>query len=151
MDDEIEILKNTQSQTQTSIEELQQLSKDMKEQLILLGQNTNDQYLHNLEAQRLNQIGLLKKSQELLQIAMRSRQEQIKLQQELLDWAELDRMRQQASQISGKEAKQESWQKMTVLEMRAAELAFQMHELNHELQNSLAKKSAQNEAGIRKG
>ena len=123
----------------------------MKEQLILLGQNTNDQYLHNLEAQRLNQISLLEKSQELLQIAMRSRQEQIKLQQELLDWAELDRMRQQASQMSGKEVKQESWQKMTTLEMRAAELAFQMHELNHELQNSLAKKSANNEAGLHKG
>lgn len=145
LDDEIEILKKTQIQTEQSILELKQLSKDMKEQLILLGQDTNDQYLQGLESQRMNQIRLLEKSQELLQIAMRSRQEQIKLQQELLDWAELDRMRQQASQISGQDSKQQSWQKMTALEMRAAELAFQMHELNHELHNSLAKKVAQNE------
>lgn len=145
LDDEIEALKKSQAQTQQSITDLKQLAKEMKEKLILLGQDTNDQYLQNLETQRLNQIRLLEESQNLLQIAIRSRQEQIKLQQELLDWAELDRMRQQASQISGQEAKQQSWQKMTELEMRSAELAFQMQELNRELHNSLITQSANNE------
>jgi hypothetical protein len=74
-----------------------------------------------------------------------SQQEQLKLQEELLNWAELDRLRQQASQISGNESKRESWQKMTTLELRAAELAFQMHDLNQKLRNTLALRSAENE------
>lgn len=147
LDDEIESLKQIQLKTQQSIQELTQLSKDMKEQLILLGQNTNDRYLQDLESQRMNQARLLDEAENLLQIAIRSRHDQIKLQQELLDWAELDRLRQHASQISGQEAKQHSWQKMTELEMRAAELAFKMHELNQEICSSLAKKSAEHEVG----
>lgn len=145
LNDEIIALKQNQIETQQSIQKMQALSRDMKEQLILLGQNTMDPYLRDLEIQIITQIRLLEQSQNLLQMSTESQQEQLKLQEELLNWAELDRLRQQASQISGNESKRESWQKMTTLELRAAELAFQMHDLNQKLRNTLALRSAENE------
>jgi hypothetical protein len=145
LNDEITALKQNQIETQQSIQKMQKLCRDMKEQLILLGQNTMDPYLRDLESQITTQLRLLEQSQNLLQMSTESQQEQLKLQEELLNWAELDRLRQQASQISGNESKRESWQKMTTLELRAAELAFQMHDLNQKLRNTLALRSAENE------
>ena len=145
LNDEITVLKQNQIETQRSIQKMQKLSRDMKEQLILLGQNTMDPYLRDLESQITTQIRLLEQSQNLLQMSTKSQQEQLKLQEELLKWAELDRLRQQASQISGYESKRESWQKMTTIELQAAELAFQMHDLNQKLRNTLAQRSAENE------
>jgi hypothetical protein len=145
LNDEITVLKQNQIETQHSIQKIQKISRDMKEQLILLGQNTMDPYLRDLESQRTTQLRLLEQSQHLLQMSKKSQQEQLKLQEELLMWAELDRLRQQASQISGNESKRESWQKMTTLELQAAELAFQMHDLNQQLRNTLAHRSAENE------
>jgi chromosome segregation ATPase len=145
LNDEITALKQNQIETQQSIQKMQKLCRDMKEQLILLGQNTMDPYLRDLESQITTQLRLLEQSQNLLQMSTESQQEQLKLQEELLKWAELDRLRQQASQISGEESKRDSWQKMTTLELQAAELAFQMHDLNQKLRNTLSLRSAENE------
>ena len=132
---ELETMRNTAVQSSKNIADLAQ---KLKEKLILMGQNTNDRTLADLENQHLLQQRLIQEATDAMTQVENQRQKCLHLRQELFDWVELDWMKQQASQLTGFQRSEKLWAQAAEMELIAHDLNIQLSGVHGELGHALA-------------
>ena len=132
---ELESMRHTATQSSKSIADLAQ---KLKEKLILMGQNTNDTTLADLENQYLLQQRLIKEATNAMAQVESKRQRCLGLRQELFNWVELDWMKQKANQITGTHTSERMWAQTAEMELIAHDLNVLLSGVHGELGNALA-------------
>ncbi len=139
---ELEQMRNTAIQTSNNIASLAQ---KLKEKLILMGQDTNDETLSDLDNQYLLQQRLITEAEAAIQSVENKRQQCLRLRQELFNWVELDWMKQEASQFSSQRSSEKLWKQATEMELIAHDLNIQLSGVHGELGQALATWQTRNE------
>ena len=145
LEKEIADLKHNKENAQRTCQKIDQLAQTLKEKLILLGQNTNDPNLIQLETHKLNQIRLIEQSDELLSINQQKLHKLEKLRQEVIQWAELDWLKRQANELAGSNIRTQTIEKLTHLEMQAYDIQMEISQVHQELKTAIAEWNVQHE------
>ncbi len=139
---ELEHMRNTAIQTSKSIASLAQ---KLKEKLILMGQDTNDETLSDLDNQYILQQRLIVEAESAIHSVENQRQQCLRLRQELFDWVELDWIKQEASQFSGQQHSEKLWRQAAEMELIAHDLNTKLSGVHGELGHALATWQTRNE------
>lgn len=131
-------LERLQQETTLSAQNIQNLANRLKEKLILMGESTNDPVLSDLENQHLRQRNLIQQSKDTMLAIEDRRQHCLRVRQDLFDWVELDWLKRQANQITGREQRNEVWQKAVDMELLAHDLQSEVSGIQGELGRALA-------------
>ena len=131
-------LEQLQQEATLSAQNIQNLANRLKEKLILMGESTNDPVLSDLENQHLRQRNLIQQSKDTMLAIEDRRQHCLRVRQDLFDWVELDWLKRQANQITGREQRNEVWQKAVDMELLAHDLQTEVSGIQGELGRALA-------------
>ena len=131
-------LEVLQQEATLSAQNIQNLANRLKEKLILMGESTNDPVLSDLENQHLRQCNLIQQSKDTMLAIEDRRQHCLRVRQDLFDWVELDWLKRQANQITGREQRNEIWQKAVDMELLAHDLQTEVSGIQGELGRALA-------------
>ena len=133
LDSDILRLTNTKQQARSIQQQVESLTRQLKEKLVLLGESTSDQQIMELEVAQITQEKIISKAEQLLTECQRQRQQQERTRTEIIQRLELHVLRQKATKITGTTAVSEQLTLLTDLEMQATSLSTEMSQVQGEL------------------
>lgn len=131
-------LENMRDTAKTTSKNIAELANKLKEKLILMGQNTDDPTLADLDNQYILQKRLINDATIAMETVEQKRQQCLRIRHELFDWVELDHMKQIASQFGGEHRTEQLWKQTAEMELIAHDLNLQLSGIHGELGHALA-------------